>query len=114
MPDGRLIIDTTHVHEVGQQIVKDATSFINTDVHNFQSTLNNINNSVFPSALSGTFSEFITIHNQAFTEIFQDRENIGTALQDAATVAELNEIKTVAMFNPTSSFQEPSTQILPK
>lgn len=99
----RVIINTAHVHAVGAQIKQDAQTFLDSapeSIHDFQNTLNNLNDVNFPVQLFSTFYEFINIHTTAFTQIFQDRQAIGDTLQDSASKAELTEVKIVASFTP--------------
>jgi hypothetical protein len=42
MEANRIIVNTEHVHDVGQTIINDATRFINSDTKDFQSMLNEV------------------------------------------------------------------------
>lgn len=99
-----VIINPAYVHSVGQQVKGDAQQFLDpgTDgVQDLQNTLTTLNDDNFPIQLYSTFYQFINIHVQAFTEIFQDRQKIGDGLMDSADDAEKNEIRTVASFQAT-------------
>ncbi|GCE07091.1 hypothetical protein [Dictyobacter aurantiacus] len=105
-PGDRIIIDPAYVHSVGQQVKADAQKLMGSEpegVQDFQNTLTRINNTNFPTQLYSTFYQFINIHTTGFTQLFQDRQHIGDALQDSANATEENEIKTMATFKPTPS-----------
>lgn len=102
-PGDRIIINTDYVHGVGVQVKADAQKLIGPgpdSVQDFQNTLNQINDNNFPIQLYSTFYQFINIHTTGFTQLFQDRLNIGDALQDIKNATEENEIQTMASFSP--------------
>lgn len=111
-PGDRIIINPAYVHSVGQQVKADAQKLMDSEpegVQDFQNTLTRINDINFPAQLYSTVHQFINIHTTAFTQLFQDRQKIGDALQDSASATEENEIKTMATFNstPTTNFDGP-------
>lgn len=115
-PGDRIIINPDYVHSVGVQVKKDAANLMDSEAHgvqDFQKTLTQLNELNFPVQLYSSLYQFINIHTTAFTQLFQDRQHIGDALQDTRNAAEENEIKTIANFNATSGIDMDGPAELP-
>lgn len=96
------IMDTAAVNKQGVTIANDANNDLSSSTPLVYSVI--IDMDSMPSMFTGPLTQFYQNLNDAFIKIFNQRYEMGQALQGAALASELNDLQIA------SSFKGPSSQ----
>jgi hypothetical protein len=95
------VMDSTTVQAQGVRIEHDANDDLANATPLVYSVIDNIPS--MPSLFAGSLTQFYQNLNDALCKIFNQRCNIGQALQGAALESDLNELKIASSFSGQSS-----------